>query len=419
MTTPTLHASQKTKKTAIGEIPVDWCTRELGEICKIVSGGTPHKAQANYWSGSIPWFSAKDLKKFRLTDSIDTISAEGAAANCRLVPGNTVLILVRGMTLNKDVPVGITMRESAFNQDLKALLPNDSVSTEFLAYALAARKKHLLALVDRSGHGTGRLQTELLESFLVALPPLPEQGRIAALLGTWERAIERQEQLLTTKQQYNQGLMQQLLTGKQRFKRFAGEEWKTYRLSDLLERVFRPVTLSDDAALDLISIRRRAGGLFFRGSFTAREFKTLDLNRIETGDFLVSKRQVTHGALAMVRQPFDGMHVSNEYVIFRSKAPEKLYMPFLDWLSRSQRMWHMAYLASNGVHIEKLIFDAHDFLKEKIAIPPSLEEQQQIVDLLETSDTEMRLLTQELTAMKDQKRGMMQKLLTGKVRVRA
>jgi type I restriction enzyme S subunit len=66
-----------------------------------------------------------------------------------------------------------------------------------------------------------------------------------------------------------------------------------------------------------------------------------------------------------------------------------------------------------------LIFNAHDFLKEKIAIPPFLEEQQQIVDLLEASDTEIRLLRQELTATKDQKRGTMQKLLTGKVRVLA
>jgi type I restriction enzyme S subunit len=102
--------------------------------------------------------------------------------------------------------------------------------------------------------------------------------------------------------------------------------------------------------VDLISIRRRAGGLFFRGSFTAREFKTLDLNRIETGDFLVSKRQATDGALAMVREQFDGMHLSNEYVIFRCKAPEKLHMPFLDWLSRTRRMGRMAYLASNGAH---------------------------------------------------------------------
>jgi type I restriction enzyme S subunit len=121
----------------------------------------------------------------------------------------------------------------------------------------------------------------------------------------------------------------------------------------------------------------------------------------------------------MVRQPFDGMHVSNEYVIFHCKAPEKLYIPFFDWLSRSPRMWHLAYLASNGVHIEKLIFDEHDFLREKIAIPPSLGEQQGIVDLLEASDTEIRLLKQELTALQDQKRGIMQKLLTGKVRVRA
>ena len=250
-------------------------------------------------------------------------------------------------------------------------------------------------------------------------PALEEQHRIAAALGRWDRASEHLEKLLTAKRQFKRGLMQQLLFGKKRFKGLGGQEWKTYRLSDLLERVFRPVTLSNEAPLDLISIRRRAGGLFFRGSFTAHEFKTLDLNCIKAGDFLISKRQVTHGALAMVREPFDGMHVSNEYVIFRCKAPETLHMPFFDWLSRSPRMWHMAYLASNGVHVEKLIFDAHDFLREKIALPPSLAEQREIVELLEASDNEIRLLGHQLTALTDQKRGMMQKLLTGKVRIPA
>ena len=251
------------------------------------------------------------------------------------------------------------------------------------------------------------------------IPPLSEQNKITEVLTTWDRAIARTEKLLSAKELLMVGLMQTLLTGKRRFEGFAGDKWQTYRLSDLLERVFRPVTLTPDVPLALVSIRRRARGLFFRGTFTAREFKTTDLNRIEAGDFLVSKRQVSHGALAMVRQPFAGMHASNEYVIFHCKVPEKLHMAFFDWLSRRRRMWHLAYLASNGVHLEKLIFDSTDFLRETIALPPTLREQQRIVELLEASDTETRLLEKELNTLKTQKQGLMQKLLTGKVRIGA
>lgn len=94
-------------------------------------------------------------------------------------------------------------------------------------------------------------------------------------------------------------------------------------------------------------------------------------------------------------------------------------MAFFDWLSRRRRMWHLAYLASNGVHLEKLIFDSTDFLRETIALPPTLREQQRIVELLEASDTETRLLEKELNTLKTQKQGLMQKLLTGKVRIGA
>ena len=296
-----------------------------------------------------------------------------------------------------------------------AVLPrNRDIDPDFLHYVLSKIREQVGRLVQGA---QPNLNAELVRQYRLALPPFAEQQRIAAVLGSWDRSLAGLEKLLFAKQQFRQGLMQELLTGKRRFKQFSTDRWKVHRLSDLLERVFRPVTLSDDTPLDLISIRRRAGGLFFRGSFTAREFKTLDLNRIEAGDFLVSKRQVTHGALAMVRRDFEGMHVSNEYVIFRRKTTDKLHLPFFDWLSRSPRMWHMAYLASNGVHIEKLIFDADDFLKEKISLPPSLPEQQKIVEVLEASDAEIRILEHELAMLRDQKRGLMQRLPTGKVRV--
>jgi type I restriction enzyme S subunit len=416
MTMPTLHASRQTKATALGELPVEWGVTPLQKCARLERGKFAFRPrnEPRFYGGKTPFVQTGDVSNAHtwIRCYTQTLSEEGLAIS-KVFPKGTIL-----MTIAANIgDCAMLDFDSACPDSLIGILPRDSVDGLFLLYTLIHRKDHLHYLAPAGAQKN--LNLAFLQKIEVPVPPLPEQRRIAAVLGTWDRSLERLEKLLKAKQQFKRGLMQQLLTGKKRFKRFAGEEWKAYRLSDLFERVFRPVTLSDEAPLDLISIRRRAGGLFFRGSFTAREFKTLDLNRIETGDFLISKRQVTHGALAMVRQPFDGMHVSNEYVIFRCKAPEKLHMSFFDWLARSPRMWHMAYLASNGVHIEKLIFDAHDFLREKIAIPPSLEEQQQIVDLLEASDTEIHLLKQELTALQDQKRGMMQKLLTGRVRVRA
>jgi type I restriction enzyme S subunit len=79
----------------------------------------------------------------------------------------------------------------------------------------------------------------------------------------------------------------------------------------------------------------------------------------------------------------------------------------------------MAYLASNGVHIEKLIFDFDDFAKEKIQIPSNIEEQKRIADTLSVSDREIELYAKYIAALKEQKRGLMQKLFTGEVRVKA
>lgn len=169
----------------------------------------------------------------------------------------------------------------------------------------------------------------------------------------------------------------------------------------------------------LVSIRRRGGGLFRREDLLGADYKTTDLHEIRTGDFLVSKRQVVHGAWAMVTKEFSGCHVSKEYSILVNKAPKVLHMPFFDWLSHEQRMWHLAFLASDGVHREKLIFDSRDFLRHYIELPPTIEEQQRIVEVLDACDREIRLLEAELEALKLQKRGLMQKLLTGAIRVKA
>src|SRR5215813_322466 len=174
----------------------EWRTAPLSRLVRIASGGTPSREDPRFWDGDIPWLSAKDLKKFRLGDSIEKVTLEGVNNGTRLIETGSVLILVRGMTLLKDIPVGVTERPVAFNQDLKALIPNRRVDGYYLGFFLAANKFRLLALVDRTTHGAGRLSSDLLKSFEIELPGMEEQRKIADILLAWDRAVERAEMRL-------------------------------------------------------------------------------------------------------------------------------------------------------------------------------------------------------------------------------
>ena len=107
-------------------VPKGWVTTPIGDIVKFSSGGTPSKQNALYWGGDLPWISGKDLKSHYLETSIDTLTEIGFK-EAKKAPAGASLILVRGMTLLKDFPVGYATREVAFNQDLKALVPKSNI----------------------------------------------------------------------------------------------------------------------------------------------------------------------------------------------------------------------------------------------------------------------------------------------------
>src|SRR5215475_958859 len=207
-----------------------WRKATLGEIVTFASGGTPSREVSNFWNGEIPWLSAKDLKKFRLNDSIEKVTPEGVNKGTRMIEAGSVLILVRGMTLLKDVPVGVTERPVAFNQDLKALIPNRQVDGHYLGFYLAANKLRLLALVDRTTHGAGRLPSDLLQSFEIELPGIEEQRKIAGILLTWDSAVERADMRVAAESRLKRGLLEQLLLGRTRLGEFHCQEWESVRL---------------------------------------------------------------------------------------------------------------------------------------------------------------------------------------------
>lgn len=153
--------------------------RPLGEFVTLVSGNTPSKGNPAYWGGGTPWVSAKDMGDFWIEDAEDHLTDAGVAVASRLMQPGAVLLLARGMTLHKRVPICRVARATTFNQDVKAVLPKTGLLPRFLPYLLVGNHDRLHERVDSAGHGTGRLNTDALLSIPVLVPSSAEQEAIA------------------------------------------------------------------------------------------------------------------------------------------------------------------------------------------------------------------------------------------------
>jgi len=188
------------KQTEIGPVPQSWEVVRLDDICIFVSGGTPSKQNAEFWTGSIPWVSPKDMKKPRLSDVTDHISDAALKDGSSLAPTGCVFVVIRGMILAKDVPVALAEVPMAFNQDMKAIISGPRIVPSFLLYALVAFKQHLFQKVGRSAHGTMTLMSSELAQFSIPLPDRQTQEEIATAIETVERKheIHRRKQTILT-----------------------------------------------------------------------------------------------------------------------------------------------------------------------------------------------------------------------------
>ena len=277
----------------------------------------------------------------------------------------------------------------------------------------AAKSIHRVA----KGSTFTEVSLEELRKVVLVLPPLPEQKKIADILSTWDAAIETTDRLLANAERQKRALMQQLLTGKRRLKGFEGRDWKRERLGSLLSEVRRAVAWSDDDTYRLVSLRRRSGGLFLRDERGGDRILTKAMKVTRAGDFVISKMQVVHGAMGVTPRAFDGFHISNSYISLIPKKEGAFSMRFLDWLSRTREFYRLAYLSSYGVHIEKMTFNLDWFLDETIRLPSALSEQVAIADVLDTAECEVKLRETTIRRLADEKRALMQQLLTGKRRV--
>lgn len=166
-----------------------WPMRPLKDCAVWYSGGTPNKGTSSYWGGSIPWISAKSLTSFFVADSEERVTEEGARNGTRLVPADTILFIVRGMSLKTEFRIGITTRPVTFNQDLKALVAVDDVLPAYLAYAIRARANDILQLVGEAGHGTGVLPTDRIQALEIPIPSVEEQQAVTRVVGALDDKI--------------------------------------------------------------------------------------------------------------------------------------------------------------------------------------------------------------------------------------
>ncbi len=171
-------------------------TQPLRELVTVQGGGTPSKNNPLFWEGSIPWISPKDMKRREISDSIDHISEEATLkTSAKLVEPGSVLIVVRGMILAHTVPSAILRVPAAINQDIKALVPSEQITPEYLCGVLWGLNYLLLELIEKSSHDTRKLETPKLLNFKIPVPSISEQRRIVAHLDNLQAKVDEMKRL--------------------------------------------------------------------------------------------------------------------------------------------------------------------------------------------------------------------------------
>lgn len=186
----------------------EWEQRQLGEIAKFSSGGTPSKDIADYWNGAIPWISASSMYSTKLNKSNSNVTNLAIGNGTRIAKKGSLLILVRGSMLFNRIPMGIADIDVAFNQDVKSLSVDKKNNAMFLLYQLMAFESRIA--INETGIGAGKIETEDLKRLNIYLPSISEQQQIADCLSSFEELIDAETQKLSALKKHKAGLMQQL-----------------------------------------------------------------------------------------------------------------------------------------------------------------------------------------------------------------
>lgn len=163
-----------------GKALPEWKEYKLGKLGKWVGGGTPSKAVKAYWQeGKVLWVTSKDMKTLFISDSKDKITVDAVKnSSANFIPKNSILIVTRSGILRRILPVSLNTVEITVNQDLKALIPENSFLSHFILYYLIAKEKHIRNSCMKNGTTVESVEYSLLKEFPISIPHLSEQKEI-------------------------------------------------------------------------------------------------------------------------------------------------------------------------------------------------------------------------------------------------
>ncbi|TDE07834.1 restriction endonuclease subunit S [Flavobacterium sandaracinum] len=407
------------KNSPLGLIPEDWEVKTLGEVITI-KGDYGINAAAVDFDEQLPIY-------IRITD----IDDEGNFSSEKKKSVNDVnssnfylnkndLVFVRtGATVGKSYLYNENDGKLVFAGFLIRFRVDTSKANDYFLWSFTKSKPYwdwVTSVSMRSGQPG--INSSEYSSLKLPIPPLPEQNAIANCLSTWDKAIATQTQLIAQKELNKKAVMQQLLSGKKRLKGYS-VEWKEMRLRDVFERV---TSKNVEVNTNVVTISAQRGfirqGDYFNKIVASDVLDNYFL--VQKGDFCYNKSYSNGYPWGATKRltDFDKAVVTTLYICFRIKSEAsnsgEFFEQFFEVNSLDKGLTKIAHEGGRAHGL--LNVTPNDFFGLKIKVP-EYKEQTTIANILQCADEEIQLLKNKLQQLKDQKKGLMQVLFTGKKRL--
>ena len=386
------------KKTKVGWIPEGWECDLLENHSKRGSGHTPNKKISEYYKGSIVWISLADssaLDQGIISKSRITISEEGIKNSSAVLHPKGTVLLSRDAGVGKSAIAGCDLCVS--QHFIAWTCDKPSLGNWFLYHYLQLKKREFERIAVGSTIKT--IGLPYFKKYELPLPPLPEQEAIAGVLGCWDKAIRTLEKKIEKKRLIKKGLMQKLLSGKTRLPSFS-KVWKTVKLGNVCG-----TGINIEKGSPLIKKNTKAGGSIpvVAGGQTYAYYHEHSTHEIDCITISAS------GAYA-------GFVWHHDYPIWASDcnviyAVDGCLKFFYFFLKANQGRIYALQTGGAQPHVY-----AKDLKTLTLGLPP-LEEQQAIAEVLSAADGEIEALERKLVLWRDQKKYLLNNLVTGTLRL--
>jgi type I restriction enzyme S subunit len=403
------------KQTSVGLIPKEWDVKKLGELGTTLSGLTYSPDDICEETGTLVLRSS-NIKEGHLIFS-DNVFVKVNEGDYNPVKENDILICVRNGSkslIGKNALITKKAEGLAFGAFMAIFR---SEYNKFL-YHIFATDIYYKEIHKNLGATINSINGSDLKEIKIPIPPLPEQLKIAEILSTWDNAIDNCKKIIKKLKKRNKDLAQQLLTGKTRVKGFEGTKWENKRLKDISNRVTAKNKELNDT---VVTISAQRGFVLQEDFFNKRVASDTLLNYylLKKGQFAYNKSYSNGYPMGAFKRldNFEKAVVTTLYICFELK--KNVDSEFMNYFFENGMMVNnLMKVAQEGGRAHGLLnIGLDDFFNLKLTIP-SKNEQEKIVSVLVNANEELKQYEQKLTNLQLQKKGLMQQLLTGKVRVK-